>query len=140
VEGLTREGATVLDPFCGSGTVLVEARLAGRRAIGVDINPLAIQLARRKATPADEAERTALVAAARAAADVAEARRKAKAGASKRLPEEDVAAYDPHVLLELDGLRVGIEASADARTKSDLYLVLSAILTKLSKKRADTSD
>src|SRR5262249_36633278 len=28
---------TVLDPFCGSGTVLVEARLLGARAIGTDV-------------------------------------------------------------------------------------------------------
>src|SRR5215218_7598318 len=29
---------TLLDPFCGSGTVLVEAVLAGVRAVGVDAN------------------------------------------------------------------------------------------------------
>jgi methylase of polypeptide subunit release factors len=34
----------VLDPFCGSGTVLVEGRLAGRRVTGVDANPLAVEL------------------------------------------------------------------------------------------------
>ncbi|WP_410591064.1 DNA-methyltransferase [Amycolatopsis sp. lyj-23] len=31
--------ATVLDPFCGSGTSLVAALSAGHRAIGVDLNP-----------------------------------------------------------------------------------------------------
>jgi DNA modification methylase len=34
-------GDTVLDPMCGSGTTLVEAALAGRNAIGVDLNPVA---------------------------------------------------------------------------------------------------
>src|SRR5262245_7399930 len=29
----------VLDPFCGSGTTLVEARAIGRPALGVDLNP-----------------------------------------------------------------------------------------------------
>jgi hypothetical protein len=40
----------VMDPFCGGGTVLVEA-LAGRRsALGTDINPLAVFIARAKTT------------------------------------------------------------------------------------------
>ena len=34
-------GLTVLDPFCGSGTVLLEAAIRGHLAIGVDVNPLA---------------------------------------------------------------------------------------------------
>ncbi|MDA8065786.1 MAG: DNA methyltransferase [Thermaerobacter sp.] len=34
-------GNTILDPFVGSGTVLVEVLLLGRNSIGIDINPLA---------------------------------------------------------------------------------------------------
>ncbi len=37
-----------LDPFCGGGTTLVEARFAGAAAVGVDINPLAVSIARAK--------------------------------------------------------------------------------------------
>jgi len=48
---LTREGDTVLDPFCGSGTVLAEAVLLKRTGIGYDINPLALLIARVKTTP-----------------------------------------------------------------------------------------
>lgn len=40
----------VLDPFCGSGTTLVEAGLAGSTAIGVDISPLAILISEAKCT------------------------------------------------------------------------------------------
>ena len=43
--------AVVLDPFCGSGTVLIEAALRGNDAIGVDINPLARLLTTVKSTP-----------------------------------------------------------------------------------------
>lgn len=32
----------LVDPMCGSGTALVEARLAGRRAYGLDMNPLSV--------------------------------------------------------------------------------------------------
>lgn len=48
---LSKPGDTVLDPFCGSGTVLVEAQLAKRRAYGADANPLARLIARVKTTP-----------------------------------------------------------------------------------------
>ena len=33
------EGATVLDPFCGTGTTVVEAKLQRVRAIGIEANP-----------------------------------------------------------------------------------------------------
>ncbi|MCR6691415.1 MAG: DNA methyltransferase [archaeon YNP-LCB-003-016] len=47
----SKPGDLVLDPFCGSGGVLVEARLLGRNSVGIDINPLAIIIARAKTTP-----------------------------------------------------------------------------------------
>jgi len=40
----TREGDTVLDPFVGSGTTLIEAKLLHRNGIGVDINKDAVIL------------------------------------------------------------------------------------------------
>ena len=48
---LSKPGDVVLDPFCGSGTVLFEAQLANRRAYGVDANPLARLISRVKTTP-----------------------------------------------------------------------------------------
>jgi hypothetical protein len=48
---LSSPGAVVMDPFCGSGTVLVEGLLAGRNVVGSDANPFAAQLARVKSTP-----------------------------------------------------------------------------------------
>src|SRR4051812_48600424 len=40
IEDLSPDDGIVLDPFCGSGTILVEAMLAGRSAIGSDLNPV----------------------------------------------------------------------------------------------------
>jgi SAM-dependent methyltransferase len=48
---LTEPGEIVLDPYCGSGTTLLEALLLGRRAVGVDLSPLAILIARTKVRP-----------------------------------------------------------------------------------------
>lgn len=129
----------VLDPFCGSGTVLIEAMLAGRNALGTDLNPLAVMLARAKTHPRKPEATAALVAAAQEVAAFADARRKAKLGATRRLPQEDVSVFTPHVLLELDGIRAGIE-KAPPEARPDLQLVLSSIIVKLSAKRGDTSD
>ena len=45
------KNSVVLDPFCGSGTVLVEAALRGYDAIGIDVNPLARLISEVKSTP-----------------------------------------------------------------------------------------
>ena len=47
----SNKGDVILDPFCGSGTTLVEARLLGLNSIGVDINPLACLISKVKTTP-----------------------------------------------------------------------------------------
>lgn len=43
-----KEGETVFDPFCGSGTVLLEAVLNGCDAYGCDINPIAVEISKAK--------------------------------------------------------------------------------------------
>jgi DNA modification methylase len=55
---LTKPGDVVLDPFCGSGTTLVEAQRLGRSAVGIDLNPVACLISRVKslAGSADEIE------------------------------------------------------------------------------------
>ena len=46
---------------------------------------------------------------AKAIREKADERRVGRAGATRRFSEEDVALFPPHVLLELDSLRSGIE-------------------------------
>lgn len=46
----------ILDPFCGSGTTLVEGVLAGYNTIGVDIDPLSAMISKVKTTRVDETE------------------------------------------------------------------------------------
>ena len=136
----SREGATLLDPFCGSGTVLVEAMLAGRRAVGTDLNPLAVRLARLKTAVRTPETLAAIPQAARAVAAIADERRTRRAGATRRYPREDVEAFDPHVLLELDSLRAGITSLEGAAepAREDLEAVLSAIFLKVSRRSTET--
>lgn len=48
VRASSRPGDVVLDPFCGSGTTLAVAHRLGRRFIGIDAAPLAIDTTRRR--------------------------------------------------------------------------------------------
>lgn len=54
IEWFSKKGDTVLDPFCGSGVTAIEALTLRRKAIVVDISPLAIFLTRQTCiAPAD---------------------------------------------------------------------------------------
>jgi hypothetical protein len=56
IEAFTERGDLVLDPYVGGGTTVVEARLAGRLAVGSDLNPLAILVSQVKARPRSRSE------------------------------------------------------------------------------------
>jgi tRNA G10 N-methylase Trm11 len=47
------DDGTLFDPFCGTGTTLLEGMLAGYHSIGTDLNPLARLIALVKTTPID---------------------------------------------------------------------------------------
>jgi site-specific DNA-methyltransferase (adenine-specific) len=48
IEISTDTGDCVLDPFCGSGTTLIAAKLLGRTYIGIDILPEAVELTQKR--------------------------------------------------------------------------------------------
>lgn len=139
IDALSVPGETVLDPFCGSGTVLVEARLAGRRALGIDVNPLSVRLSAFKCRGASAEERQRFAAAAQEVIEFAEERRVTKAGPLRMYPPEDRELFPIHILLELDSLRAGIARLQDGAARGVLQLVLSSLLVKLSHRASDTS-
>ncbi len=55
LRALVPPGGSVLDPFCGSGVILAEARALGLRAVGIDLNPIAALIADLTANPPDPA-------------------------------------------------------------------------------------
>lgn len=48
IDLLSKPGDTVLDPFCGIGTVPLEADLMERKGVGIDLNPYAFTITRAK--------------------------------------------------------------------------------------------
>ena len=50
INQLPQDGV-LLDPFCGSGTIIYEAAKHGLTALGIDNNPLAIEIAKAKSSP-----------------------------------------------------------------------------------------
>lgn len=144
----------ILDPFCGSGTVLVEARAAGLRAIGVDLNPLAVLIARAKTWTVPPRRRKELrerghaIAAASLAAGKAARRGGAEAAPLRRVPGFDPNArnrrlarwFAPHVRRELEDLAARLDElrTQDAELADVLTACLSAILYKVSSRTSDT--
>jgi hypothetical protein len=124
----------VLDPFCGGGTVLVEAMLAGRQAWGRDLSPVAVRVARLRTGLVDEATLTAFRSAARKA--TASARSAEKLPTAERMTAFE-RWYEPHVLRELESLRYSV-AKSPQEIRWLLEGCLSSIVIKASMRQSDT--
>ena len=104
-------GQTVLDPFCGSGTVLVEALAAGHRALGRDLSPLAVELATVKTAVLAADARRAIVEATRSAAE--RARGLCEAGMKLPVPPGEARWFAPHTLREVAALAEALRRAPD---------------------------
>ena len=132
----------VVDPMCGSGTALVEARLAGRRAYGLDMNPLSVFVSDAKCraltlTP------NALSAAYEILSETL-SKTEAASGARRHflsLPGQDQAYlnrwFAPSVLAELDALQVVIEKLGSKPLRNFHRVCLSNILRGVSWQKDD---
>jgi len=129
------EKARVLDPFCGSGTVLVEGILRGARTVGVDASPLAVLVAGAKTArpPRDLVDRARAIA--RAVVAEGKAARRSGWEAPPRRDAADAVLrgwFDPHVRAELEALAAAVDDDDLLRA------VLSSILIKMSRRASDT--
>ena len=57
LERFSEEGDTILDPFAGSGTTCVAAKILGRKYIGIEISPVYAEIARKRVEQAQYEER-----------------------------------------------------------------------------------
>jgi site-specific DNA-methyltransferase (cytosine-N4-specific) len=123
------DGTAVLDPFCGSGTTLLEAAQVGVPAIGVDLSPLACLISRVKVTPL----KTTVSAG---------AKRVLKRASEHRSAVPMIPALDhwfkAEVQRALSGLVAGIEAERDEKLRDALRVALSAIVVRVSNQDSDT--
>jgi DNA modification methylase len=131
ISRFSQPGQDVLDPFCGSGTVLVEAMAAGRKAVGSDASPLAVIIACVRSTTLGPEGRARLVESARQIAEqAAERARKRQRPEIPQWAAREKDRFFPHVALELYGLRALIGETKEDDVGRALRACLSSILVK----------
>jgi DNA modification methylase len=128
IERYTSEDDIVLDPFCGSGTSLLEARLRFRRAIGIDINPIAVLISKVKTSHLNLIELEKAIALVKSAV---------KKTNSAPIPESQNLEYwfSKKTLRELAWIKNTIESLSEdvsETTYNFLLLCFSAIIRKSS--------
>jgi site-specific DNA-methyltransferase (cytosine-N4-specific) len=121
-------GTIVFDPFCGSGTTLVEAQRRGFLSTGVDLNPIACLMSRVKTM--EGAEGLASV-----AHEIVHSAKRATAKVPA-IPNIDHW-FDNKVQKALAKLSAGIGKS-DPAVRDALRLALSSIVVRVSRQESDT--
>ncbi len=137
VRGFAQHGQRILDPFCGSGTTLLEAKLRGCHAIGTDINPLALRISEARCTPLGRGTRQRLAQASTRVVRRTQGWIQDRHYIDSPLEASERRWYAPHTLRELACLHAAIQQESP-RDQRLLLLMLSAIVTKFSKQRSDT--
>lgn len=120
----------VLDPFCGSGTTLVEAQLAGIPSIGIDLNPIACLLTQVKTQPLDES----FIGWSRIVSDNA---KESKNSTVPEIPNLDHW-FKKEISEIISKLSVEIDLVPDSIIRNALKISLSSILVRISNQESDT--
>jgi len=149
ISTLTEKGAVVLDPFCGSGTTLIEAKLLGRNSVGIDVNPLACLITKVKTRVLSTAQRNICLS---LSTDVKKQIDSVIGQSQLPTSKRTHASFDPeipefrnrdfwfqrHVLTELGIIRAHINACPDEACKDFLLVCLSAIIVRVSNQQHET--
>ncbi|MBO7100953.1 MAG: hypothetical protein J6V98_02915 [Bacteroidales bacterium] len=131
-------GMTVLDPFCGSGTTLVEARLLGFDAVGVDVNGLSTLLSKVKATPLPASAIRDLRAFMAKVESEAETWNKHRPAIEVKQIEGLEHWFQHNVAEELTHLLNLIGTVGDEDERDFLKIALSSIIVRVSNQESDT--
>ncbi|SDN51151.1 site-specific DNA-methyltransferase (cytosine-N4-specific) [Fictibacillus solisalsi] len=132
------KGSKILDPFCGSGTTLVEACLLGIDSVGVDSNPIAILSSKVKSTPLNENQLSTLD-------SFLNSLMLQKANVDYEIADEKLNNFknrdhwfERNMFIELMYIKGLISTLDDIQVKDFFRLALSSIVVKCSNQDSDT--
>ncbi len=124
-EILSKREDLILDPFCGSGTTLLESLLSSRNSVGFDVNPLAVLISKVKTSKLSENKLKKLV-----------KKITSKLRVFDSLDVPNVLNidywYDKKTILELSSIKRIIDAEEDDRYKDWLKVCFSILVQKKS--------
>lgn len=123
---------TVYDPFVGSGTTCVEANIAGRHALGNDINPLSVLLTRVKTNPIPNVKEAL-------PSFIASIQKRATSKDNVKVPDGIATEwFERFVLQEIAIIKEEIELLETPDIRDFCLIALSAIIVSVSKQDSDT--
>ncbi len=129
-------GGVVLDPFCGSGTVLIEAMAAGNTAMGRDLSPFAVELASLKTRLTSARERGLMVDITSRVTRLAKTRVREQRRAP--VPRGEERWFAPYTLAEVAALAEEIRQLEAGFVRDALRMLLSSIVVKVSLQASDS--
>ena len=150
IQELSSIGDTVMDPFAGSGTTLVEALRLGRNAIGIDANPLSELICRVKSTKIEKEDTESLV---ELANEFANRGRSLSSNQLSLFGNNDIANdtigdievdrwirdwFAPHVIDELAFIKKRCLSIEDQSIRELALLAMSSIIVTVSRQDSDT--
>lgn len=126
-----KKNTVIFDPFCGSGTTMLEAKRAGYESIGVDLNPIACLISRVKMSVLNEDIESV------ATEIVANAKHNKSHVSVPQIPnlehwfKQDIQEAISSIVKEINGI-------SNITTKDALMFALSCIIVRVSNQESDT--